>query len=369
MNKEKKISVLDYFIVLFVVLFFAIVSMYSYVIWPREEKFKSIDRSRMERIADAEILYKDLTGDYTNDSFRLFALMESVRDTLYGDSLFIGPRDIVLAKKIKRYVVNNNLKDIVDTLFVDGDNAFSFEFSEKVRLYTDLILDNFDILNNKSVSFDKDSSNLEIRSHIQDQIISNLIEHNASRYNQDNSDLYEIRVDDKIFTYTMDDYDQYVKSNIYAITPSDIDTSESTNIDYYKSILDGKIIKTESDLRDVTVSVNVPKGFRYKLDTTFTTPIKIEEKYNDTIIALKLLSFEPTDNFIDKLNGKWDEGEEFVDALNGYWDEGEPFEDTIGNYIYDEGEVFFLMGKTAFGMKVRILLMREMVYMIKVKNL
>ena len=91
MNKDKKISVLDYFIVLFVVLFFAIVSMYSYVIWPREEKFKSIDRSRMERIADAEILYKDLTGDYTNDSFRLFALMESVRDTLYGDSLFKVP--------------------------------------------------------------------------------------------------------------------------------------------------------------------------------------------------------------------------------------------------------------------------------------
>ena len=73
------------------------------------------------------------------------------------------------------------------------------------------------------------------------------------------------RVDDKIFTYTMNDYDQYVKSNIYAITPSDIDTSESINIDYYKSILDGKIIKTESDLRDVTVSVNVPKGLDINL--------------------------------------------------------------------------------------------------------
>ena len=203
-NKEKKISVLDYFIVLFVVLFFAIVSMYSYVIWPREEKFKSIDRSRMERIADAEILYKDLTGDYTNDSFLLFALMESVRDTLYGDSLFIGPRDIVLAKKIKRYVVNNNLKDIVDTVFVDGDNT-SFDFRKSQTIHG-FILDDFDFLNNKSVSFDKDSTNLEIRSPYQDQLFQIFIEHNATRYNQDNSDLYEIRVI-KIFTYTMNDYD------------------------------------------------------------------------------------------------------------------------------------------------------------------
>ena len=58
MNKDKKISFLDYFIVLFIVLF-AIVSMYSYYnLAPREEKFKSIDRSRMERISDAEFLYK-----------------------------------------------------------------------------------------------------------------------------------------------------------------------------------------------------------------------------------------------------------------------------------------------------------------------
>ena len=73
MNKDKKISFLDYFIVVFIVIFFTIVSMYSYVIWPREEKFKTVDRSRMERIADAEVLYKDLTGDYTNNGFRLFA--------------------------------------------------------------------------------------------------------------------------------------------------------------------------------------------------------------------------------------------------------------------------------------------------------
>ena len=58
--------------------------------------------------------------------------------------VYLRSRDIILARKIKRYVVNNNLKDIVDTLFVDGDNAFSFEFSEGVRLYSDLILDNFD---------------------------------------------------------------------------------------------------------------------------------------------------------------------------------------------------------------------------------
>jgi len=94
MNNYKKISILDYLIVLFITIFFVIVYFYSYIIWPKEEKFKAIDRSRMERISNAENLYKDLTGDYTENGFLLFSLMEAIRDTLYGDSLFEGRKKL-----------------------------------------------------------------------------------------------------------------------------------------------------------------------------------------------------------------------------------------------------------------------------------
>ena len=61
MNKQnRKISLLDYLITVFVVIFFSIVYSYAYIIWPREEKFKDIDRSRMERIDAAEQLYYSL---------------------------------------------------------------------------------------------------------------------------------------------------------------------------------------------------------------------------------------------------------------------------------------------------------------------
>ena len=327
MNKDKKISLLDYFIVVFVVIFFTIVSLYSYVIWPKEEKFKSVDRSRMERIADAEILYKDLTGDYTEDSFRLFALMEAVRDTLYGDSLFEGTRDIVLAKKIKRYVVNDNINNNYDTLFVDASAAFSFEFAEGVKLYSKFILDKLNL------------SSQMLDSLTQKQIIENIIEHNTTKNKVDDNSIYAVSVDGKYFEYSVKDYNNYINSNIYTVSPLDMDSS-NYNSDYYKSVIDGKILSSEKDLKDVTIAIEVPSGFRYKLDTTFTQPIKKEQVYNDTIISIRVLSFNPTENFIDNLNGIYDEGEEFIDELNGIYDEGESFTDVIGNYIYDEGEEF-----------------------------
>ena len=93
-RKNRKISLLDYLIIGFVFIFFIIVYTYAYIIWPREEKFKDIDRSRMERIDAAEQLYYSLTNDYTEDGRLLFSLMEAIKDTLYGDSLFKGEKEI-----------------------------------------------------------------------------------------------------------------------------------------------------------------------------------------------------------------------------------------------------------------------------------
>ena len=57
MNKDRKISILDYLIIIFISIFFTIVFAYAYLIWPEEENFKKVDRGRMSRIADAQILY------------------------------------------------------------------------------------------------------------------------------------------------------------------------------------------------------------------------------------------------------------------------------------------------------------------------
>ena len=67
------------------------------MIWPKEEKFRQIDRSRMERIDDAQQLYYALTNDYAENGEILFSMMEALKDTLYGDSLFEGKKDILLA--------------------------------------------------------------------------------------------------------------------------------------------------------------------------------------------------------------------------------------------------------------------------------
>ena len=62
MNKQnRKISLLDYLITVFVFIFFSIVYSYAYIIWPREEKFKDVDRARMERIDAAEQFGKTIS--------------------------------------------------------------------------------------------------------------------------------------------------------------------------------------------------------------------------------------------------------------------------------------------------------------------
>ena len=106
-KKERKISILDYLILLLIGAFFCIVYFYSSIIWPREEKFKNIDRSRMERIDDAQKLYYSLTNDYNEDGRVLFSMMEAIKDTLNGDAFFEGEKKIVLAKKNKKYIVNS----------------------------------------------------------------------------------------------------------------------------------------------------------------------------------------------------------------------------------------------------------------------
>ena len=321
-KRERKISILDYLIVVLVGLFFCIVYFYSSIIWPREEKFKSIERSRMERIDDAQQLYYSLTNDYTEDGRILFSMMEAIKDTLSGDSFFEGEKKIILAKKNKKYIVNS-LDGKSDSILVNESASKSFEFSEGVKLFSNYVFN--------AMGLDgSDSENL--MGQVQKTVINNLIDYSTSENKI--SDDYKIEVGGSQYSYSILDYSQFVERNISAA--SDV---------FYKSLIDDKPLYN-SDLEDVTYMVNVTPGFKNRLDTTFTKSVKIEQFYEDSIYSVRILNLDPTDNFIDSNNNnKKDDNEKYYDiiylnsrSLRSY--SGEDFIDSNSNDSWDEGESY-----------------------------
>ena len=321
-KRERKISILDYLIILLIGLFFSIVYFYSSIIWPREQKFKNVDRSRMERIDNAQQLYYLLTNDYTEDGRILFSMMESIKDTLNGDSFFEGEKKVVLAKKNKRYIVNS-LSDKADTVLVSESASKSFEFSEGVKLFSDYV---FNAMSLDGLDLDK------TKKQIQKSLIRNLIDYSTSK--NKTLDAYSIEIGENKYLYSISEYSQFVEKNVYAI--SDV---------VYKSLIDDRLL-TGSDLKDVTYTVNVPPGFKNRLDTTFTKSVKIEQFYEDSIYSVRVLNLDPTDNFIDtNNNGNKDEGENYYDviylnskSLLSY--AGEEFIDSNDNNSWDKGESY-----------------------------
>ena len=316
MNKIKnKISLLDYSILVILIIFFSIVYFYSAIIWPREEKFKELDRSRMIRIDSAQKLYYTLTKDYQNDPSVLFALIEAVRDTLDGDELFEGKKNVVLANKFRKYTINDGKQNEskIDTIFVDDSEARSFEFSEGIKLYANKIISNIE--RSKNISLDS--------------VIADLITDNVNYYTSKNSsDMRQLSDSNGeiYFNFSMKNMKDFIESNIIF------------HDHFYKDFVAGNIIK-DDEIKNYTFQIDIPPGFKSRLDTTFTKPIKIEETYVENIYAVKIRNFDPSDTFIDIGNGIWDDSEPFLDDnKNGIWDDSEKFIENNG--MYDLGEEF-----------------------------
>ena len=314
-NIKNKISLLDYAILVVILIFFSIVYFYSSIIWPREEKFKAIDRSRMVRIDNAQKLYNSLTNDYQNEPALLFALIEAVKDTLDGDEFFEGSKKVILANKIVEYSLAENINGILklDTVLVDDSESKSFEFSEGLKLYASKIFSDLNRPNNIS----------------EDQIISHLIADHVSFFTSKNPKDSRNLINENgesYFRYSMNEKKEFVESNI---TPLDT---------LYKDFVSDKIINKD-DIEKYTFQVDIPPGFKTRLDTTFTKPIRVEETYEEKIFAVKIKNFDPSDSFIDIGNGVWDDAEPFFDEnQNGVWDDSEKFIENNG--VYDLGEDF-----------------------------
>ena len=82
----------------FVVAFlFLIISIYvPRAIWDEEELFEDQSRFYMENMYDIQNFYKSLTGEYNPDGLWVMQVVNSVRDSLTGDSTYLGEQSIQL---------------------------------------------------------------------------------------------------------------------------------------------------------------------------------------------------------------------------------------------------------------------------------
>ncbi|MEE8335414.1 MAG: hypothetical protein V3S48_03145 [Candidatus Neomarinimicrobiota bacterium] len=87
-------DLLELFIV--IAFLFLIISIYvPRAIWDEEEYFEAKSRFNMENMYDVQTFYNSLLGQYTSDGLLAMKIVNSVRDSLTGDSTFLGDQTLV----------------------------------------------------------------------------------------------------------------------------------------------------------------------------------------------------------------------------------------------------------------------------------
>ena len=118
--EQKKLSdLLELVIVL--AFFFLIFVIYAPVsIWSEEQEFEKQSRFNMKNIYDVESFYEQLTGSYNSNFFEAMKVVNSARDSLLGDSLFLGEQSLYLFGR--EYEI-----DINETFGFNYDTTFGFK--------------------------------------------------------------------------------------------------------------------------------------------------------------------------------------------------------------------------------------------------
>ena len=107
------ITVLAFFFLIFVI--YAPVS-----VWSEEQEFEKKSRFNMKNIYDIESFYEQLTGSYNPNFFEAMKVVNSARDSLLGDSLYVGEQSLTLFGR--EYAV-----DINDAFGFNYDTTFGFK--------------------------------------------------------------------------------------------------------------------------------------------------------------------------------------------------------------------------------------------------
>ncbi len=119
MNQNKLSDLLELAMVLaFLFLIFVIYVPVS--IWAEENDYEKSSRFNMQNIYDVEVFYEQLTGSYSPNFFEAMHVVNSARDSLLGDSLYVGEQSLTLFGK--EYNV-----DIYETFGFNYDTTFGFK--------------------------------------------------------------------------------------------------------------------------------------------------------------------------------------------------------------------------------------------------
>ena len=119
MNQNKLSDLLELAMVLaFLFLIFVIYVPVS--IWAEENDYEKRSRFNMQNIYDVEVFYEQLTGSYSPNFFEAMHVVNSARDSLLGDSLYVGEQSLTLFGK--KYNV-----DIYETFGFNYDTTFGFK--------------------------------------------------------------------------------------------------------------------------------------------------------------------------------------------------------------------------------------------------
>ena len=68
-------------------------------IWDEEESFEDKSQFHMENMYDVQNFYKSIMGEYSSDGLWAVQVVNSVRDSLTGDSTYLGNQLITLDSK------------------------------------------------------------------------------------------------------------------------------------------------------------------------------------------------------------------------------------------------------------------------------
>ena len=119
MNQNKFSDLLELAMVLaFLFLIFVIYVPVS--IWAEENDYEKSSRFNMQNIYDVEVFYEQLTGSYSPNFFEAMHVVNSARDSLLGDSLYVGEQSLTLFGR--QYNV-----DIYETFGFNYDTTFGFK--------------------------------------------------------------------------------------------------------------------------------------------------------------------------------------------------------------------------------------------------
>jgi len=102
----------------FIFLIFVIYAPVS--IWAEEKEYEKRSRFNMQNIYDIEMFYEQLTGTYSQNYYEAMTVVNSARDSLLGDSLYVGEQSLTLFGR--DYTV-----DINETFGFNYDTTFGFK--------------------------------------------------------------------------------------------------------------------------------------------------------------------------------------------------------------------------------------------------